>query len=234
MTDYTQNITFATKDALSTGDPAKVIKGSDIDGEFSEIETASATKLDKYSAVTELTALADADMLSVYDNDATAYKRITIANARPALHAANGCSFFASLNSDFTVSTGTATKIQFDDDSTDGFDLGSVYDASTNHVFTAPANGYYFLTASGISQGMGDGDAAIWSINSSAYSNNPVVASKISHGAPGASYLHCAWFGYLASGTTVWVEFFHNEGVDNDILSQQATQQSSFSGFRVA
>jgi hypothetical protein len=46
MTDYTQNITFADKDALVTGDPNKLIKGSDVDGEFSEIATAIATKID--------------------------------------------------------------------------------------------------------------------------------------------------------------------------------------------
>lgn len=46
MTDYSQNTTFADKDALSSGDPNKVIKGSDVDAEFSEIQTAIATKID--------------------------------------------------------------------------------------------------------------------------------------------------------------------------------------------
>jgi hypothetical protein len=172
-------------------------------------------------------------MLSVYDNDATAYKRITIANARPALHAANGCSFFAVLTADQTVGTGSATKIQWNDDSTNGFDKGACYSTST-YVFTAPANGYYFFQASGLSQSMGDQDLTIWSINSSGYSNNPVAATKESMGASGAAYMSVCWFGYLDSSDTIWVEYFHNEGVDNDILAASTNQQSSFSGFRVA
>lgn len=46
MADYTQNTTFATKDALSTGDPEKIILGADFDGEFSEIAARSADKED--------------------------------------------------------------------------------------------------------------------------------------------------------------------------------------------
>jgi hypothetical protein len=148
MTDYTQNITFATKDALSTGDPAKVIKGSDIDGEFSEIETASATKLDKYAAVTELTALDDAaDMLSVYDNNATAYKRITVANARVGLKFDNLVS--AGLTANQTgVTDNTWVTVQFDDVTTNEtlYDKGSDFDIG-NYCFTAPADGIYLFIA---------------------------------------------------------------------------------------
>lgn len=50
MTDYSQNTTFADKDALTPGDPGKVIKGSDVDAELSEIESAIMTKIDKPSS----------------------------------------------------------------------------------------------------------------------------------------------------------------------------------------
>lgn len=46
MTNYTKTTDFAAKDALITGNPAKVIKGVDINAEFSAIETAIATKYD--------------------------------------------------------------------------------------------------------------------------------------------------------------------------------------------
>lgn len=49
MTDYTQNQNYTAKDALSSGDPEKIIRGSDIDSEFSEISTAIATKTNKVS-----------------------------------------------------------------------------------------------------------------------------------------------------------------------------------------
>ena len=44
MSDYTQNVFFTPKDALSTGEAAKRIKGSEMDAELDEISTAIATK----------------------------------------------------------------------------------------------------------------------------------------------------------------------------------------------
>lgn len=44
MTDYTQNVYFAPKDSLTTGDPNKKIKGTEIDAEFAEIQTAISSK----------------------------------------------------------------------------------------------------------------------------------------------------------------------------------------------
>jgi hypothetical protein len=44
MTDYTKATNFATKDALVTGDPLKVVKGTEIDDEFNAIEDSIETK----------------------------------------------------------------------------------------------------------------------------------------------------------------------------------------------
>lgn len=44
MTDYTKATNFATKDALVTGDPLKVVKGTEIDDELNAIEDAIETK----------------------------------------------------------------------------------------------------------------------------------------------------------------------------------------------
>lgn len=44
MADYTQNTFFAPKDALPTNDPAKRIRGTEVDAEFSEIQSAISTK----------------------------------------------------------------------------------------------------------------------------------------------------------------------------------------------
>lgn len=49
MSDYTKAVDFAAKDALTTGDPAKVVKGTEINTEFTAIATAIATKADKNS-----------------------------------------------------------------------------------------------------------------------------------------------------------------------------------------
>jgi hypothetical protein len=46
MSDYSQVTSFGPKDALITGDPNKVIRGTEFDSEFSAISTAIATKYD--------------------------------------------------------------------------------------------------------------------------------------------------------------------------------------------
>lgn len=46
MADYIKATNFATKDTLSTGDPAKIVRGTEIDAEFSAIESAIESKAD--------------------------------------------------------------------------------------------------------------------------------------------------------------------------------------------
>jgi len=46
MSNYTQSTNFATKDALSSGDPLKIVKGAEINTEFNNIAIAVATKAD--------------------------------------------------------------------------------------------------------------------------------------------------------------------------------------------
>jgi len=49
MSDYTKSTNFATKDALSSGNSLKIVKGTEIDTEFNNIATAIATKADLVS-----------------------------------------------------------------------------------------------------------------------------------------------------------------------------------------
>jgi len=46
LTDYTKATNFTSKDSLSTGNPLKIVKGTEIDTEFNNIATAVATKAD--------------------------------------------------------------------------------------------------------------------------------------------------------------------------------------------
>lgn len=46
MSNYVKSTNFATKDSLVTGNPAKIVKGTEIDTEFNAIATAVATKAD--------------------------------------------------------------------------------------------------------------------------------------------------------------------------------------------
>ncbi len=61
MSNYTQVADFTAKDALSVGDPQKIVRGSDFDGEFSGISTAITTKVESvngtHTGVTTIQAL---------------------------------------------------------------------------------------------------------------------------------------------------------------------------------
>jgi hypothetical protein len=46
MSNYTKTTNFATKDSLPSGNAAKIVRGTEIDTEFNNIATASATKAD--------------------------------------------------------------------------------------------------------------------------------------------------------------------------------------------
>jgi hypothetical protein len=46
MSNYTKTTNFAAKDSLSHGNPAKVVKGTEINTEFDNIATAIASKAD--------------------------------------------------------------------------------------------------------------------------------------------------------------------------------------------
>jgi len=67
LSNYTKTTNFATKDNLSPGNPLKIVKGTEIDTEFNNIQTAVGTKTDNASAnitggsITGITDLAVAD-----------------------------------------------------------------------------------------------------------------------------------------------------------------------------
>src|SRR6185312_1541686 len=46
MSNYIKTVNFAAKDALASGNPAKVAKGTEVDTEFNNIATAIASKED--------------------------------------------------------------------------------------------------------------------------------------------------------------------------------------------
>jgi hypothetical protein len=58
LSNYTKATNFASKDALSTGNPSKVIKGTEIDAEFTAIASAVASKADSNSPTLTGTPLA--------------------------------------------------------------------------------------------------------------------------------------------------------------------------------
>ena len=85
MSNYVQLTPFGVKDALSTGNPAKLILGSEVDAEFDAIATAIATKQDGINTLGTETSVAVADALSFYDDSAGSHKKITYANFKTGM-----------------------------------------------------------------------------------------------------------------------------------------------------
>jgi hypothetical protein len=47
MSNYTKSTDFAVKDSLASGNPSKLVKGTEIDTEFNAIQSAVNSKSDK-------------------------------------------------------------------------------------------------------------------------------------------------------------------------------------------
>lgn len=64
MTDYVKSTNFTSKDSLATGNPLKIVKGTEFDTEFNNIATAVATKADLLSPALTGTPVAPSPALS--------------------------------------------------------------------------------------------------------------------------------------------------------------------------
>ena len=73
MSNYTKTTNFAAKDALSPGNAGKVVKGAEIDVEFTNIQTAISTKAD--GTFTNFSFVETANVLYIY-NTSTAVAKI--------------------------------------------------------------------------------------------------------------------------------------------------------------
>ncbi len=86
MSNYTKATNFASKDALSTGNPAKVIKGTEIDAEYTAIASAISSKADSNSPTftgTPLTPTASAGT-STTQIASTAFVTTAVAGVFPS------------------------------------------------------------------------------------------------------------------------------------------------------
>lgn len=97
MTDYVKSTNFASKDSLATGNPLKIVKGTEFDAEFNNIATAVATKADLINPVLTGTPTAPtADVLTSNTQIATtAYAVARISRDAPTK---NGGSAFGDWN----------------------------------------------------------------------------------------------------------------------------------------
>lgn len=73
MSDYTYTSNFGAKDGLSSGDPDKLILGTDFDTEFNAIATAIGTKFDSANYANQAEAEAGTNAVKLMTPEATQY-----------------------------------------------------------------------------------------------------------------------------------------------------------------
>jgi hypothetical protein len=73
MANYTKTTNFAAKDSLASGNASKIVKGTEIDTEFTNIATAIATKAN--GTFTNFSFVETSNVLYIY-NSSTAVAKI--------------------------------------------------------------------------------------------------------------------------------------------------------------
>lgn len=114
MTNYVKSTNFATKDNLASGDPLKIVKGTEINTEFDNIATAVATKAD--SASPTFTGTVTIPTVAIAGGTITGITDLAVADggtgASTATDARTNLSAAKSgANSDITSITGLTTAL---------------------------------------------------------------------------------------------------------------------------
>lgn len=144
MADYTQSTDFSAKDALATGDPAKVIYGADIDAELALVSSAIASKVDDINTLSEDTnPNKSTDLLVTYDDSASAHKKVYM----PRLLGPVSTLAYAVGNvSQPAIGSGSWTEVNCI--RTELIDTAGCYDNSANSRVSSPGSvydGYYMV-----------------------------------------------------------------------------------------
>ena len=150
-TSYTissSTITFAS--ALTSSDTIDFIMclGNVLDIGTPSDGTISASKL-ATTSITGQTSEAtanDADSILIYDDSATALRKMTRANFLSGVGGANTPYFSAFINGNVGIASGTLTKMQFNGEE---YDSDNAFDSTTNYRFTVPVGsaGKYLIGA---------------------------------------------------------------------------------------
>ena len=142
MTNYTRITDFTSKDALATGNPSKVILGSEHQAEFDSIAIHIATKQDAVNTYsTETTTDLAADFIPFYDNSAGTHKKILVDNIRKDVFSKMRLSAFRATSGVTTnLASGATTNITLDSET---YDYGSNF---ASNQYTVPYTGLYLFS----------------------------------------------------------------------------------------
>jgi hypothetical protein len=194
MSNYTKTVNFAAKDALTTGNANKVVKGTEIDTEFNNIATAIATKADSSSSgtVTSVALSGGSTGLTVSGSPITTSGTITLAGT---LAVANGGTGSASGAPASIVTAGTFSTGDYAFASTSRLQLGPISPSASHRFTTTSVTGHPSAT---MNLGSSDSSTGIVVTDQVVGSSSRILIAFATGTFPGTAYANVS-----TNGTTV-------------------------------
>jgi len=154
MANYTRSTNFTAKDALASGNPSKIILGSEHDTEYDAIATAIATKLDSNGSAASLTALPAAQGGSMALLNRTAASGASAVTWGSSIFTSSYDRWYIQI-SNMSFSTTANFYMQFSTDN------GSSWIASTNNMYARFGTTAQTATGGNVQNVSSTGDSAI-------------------------------------------------------------------------
>jgi hypothetical protein len=175
------------------------------------------------TGATAETSIAGGDSVLIYDDSASALRKMTRTNFVAGVGGANTPAFIAYLTSQ-SISSATETKLQFN---SEVLDTDSCFDSTTNYRFTPTTAGYYLLSLT-------TGGASLSTYAGVIIKKNGNTSLYTYDGTTNGSYMEGSTIIVYFNGTTDYVEGYVYYSASRNISGNlSGTAYTRFWGYRL-